>query len=142
MSSSSVPAQVLGPSRARQILVWTRRAVLLYAVCGAVYLYWRFDVQSLPREGDSPLLAFRPGAQLLIDRKHKDGRAGDVLLFRDELGRLLLGRVSAPPSPQTRAGVWLLADNPQVSLLDSRTLGPIARNHIVGRVVCALPGME
>lgn len=130
------------PSGARQILYWARRGVLLYALFGALYLNWRFDVQTLPREGLSPLMEYRPGCHLLIDRRRLEGREGEALLFRDDLGRLLIGRVAEAPAAETRPGIYLLADNPELALPDSRSLGPIAPQRIVGRVVCALPGLE
>ena len=127
---------------ARRALVWLRRGVLLYAVGGALYLNWRFDVIGLPGEGVSPLIAYRPGSKLLIDRRSLLGRHGEALLFRDDLGRLLLGRLEQAPPKEERPGLWLVADTVDLSLPDSRTLGPIDPLRVVGRVVCALPSFE
>ncbi len=119
-----------------------RRFVLLYAICAVLYLSWRFDLRTLPPEGVTPLIEFRPGSHLLIDQRGRAVHSGDALLFRDAQGRCLLARLVERPGPESRPGLWLLADNPGVALPDSTTLGPIAPEQVIGRVVCALPGME
>lgn len=123
-------------------LFWLRRGLLLYVACGLLYLGWRFEVQQLPSAGVSPLLDYRPGANLLIDLRRLGAQAGEALLFRDESGRLLLGRLAHKPADELRPGLWLLADDPQAALPDSRSLGPIPEQRVVGRVVCALPSFE
>ncbi|HTF87927.1 MAG TPA: S26 family signal peptidase [Planctomycetota bacterium] len=133
------PARTRAPTP-RRVLFWVRRGLWIYALCAVFYLFWRFDLQSLPRDAITPLLRFHPGARLLVDRRNLDAREGQALLFHDEQGRLLLGDVGRAPESETRPGLWLLADNPEVQGLDSRTLGPIAKERVVGRVVCALPG--
>ncbi len=132
----------LSPQRSRRVLIWVRRVVLLYVICAVLYLSWRFDLRTLPRTGVTPLLEFRPGSHLLIDQRGRAVQAGDALLFRDEQGRCLLARLAAKPGTEGRPGLWLVADNPELALPDSTTLGPIAPEQVVGRVVCALPGME
>ncbi len=132
----------LPPERARRVFVWVRRAVLLYAIGAVLYLSWRFDLKTLPRAGVTPLSEFRPGTRLLIDQRGRAAQPGDALLFRDAQGRCLLARLAAKPSAEGRPGLWLVADNPEIALPDSTSLGPIAPEKVVGRVVCALPGME
>lgn len=129
-------------SRQARVLLWARRAVFLYAALGALYLGWRFELMTLPAEGVSPLREYRPGTRLLVDRSHREGREGEALLYRDDLGRLLLGRLATTPSGETRSGLWLVTDAEGGELPDSRTLGPISPERVVGRVVCALPTME
>ena len=124
---STQPDAPRRPPTAARVLHWLRRGVLLYAALGALYLGWRFEVQTLPRAGVSPLLAFRPGAHLLIDLRRLEARPGEALLFRDDAGRLLLARLAQKPAAEQRAGLWLLADDaPTQQLPDSRSLGPIA----------------
>ncbi len=132
----------LSPQRSRRVLAWVRRGVVLYAICAVLYLSWRFDLRTLPREGVTPLLEFRPGTHLLIDQQSRAMHSGDALLFRDAQGRYLLARLAEKPNTEAKPGLWLLADNPGIALPDSTTLGPIAPEQVVGRVVCALPGME
>lgn len=147
-AEASASSSVWRPAR---LLFWARRLVLAYAAIGAGYLMWRFEVQTLPSGGVSPLVAYRPGAHLLVDTRARDGRVGDALLFHDELGRLLLGRVAerpsaadAPPgsSDPGSTGLWLLSDREDTELPDSRTLGAVPRERIAGRVVCAIPGFD
>ena len=126
----------------QRILFWVRRGLWIYAIFAVVYLAWRFDLQNLPADGVTPLLSFRPGAHLLVDRQDLDAREGNALLFHDDQGHLLLGRVGRAPDGETRPGLWILADNPDVVVPDSRTLGPIAKKQVVGRVLCAVPGLE
>jgi hypothetical protein len=103
---------------------------------------WRFEVQTLPRDGISPLLSLRPGAKVLVDRRELEAQIGEALLFRDEAGRLLLGRLAQKPAHEGRAGLWILSDGEASLLPDSRSLGPIAPERVEGRVVCALPGFD
>lgn len=142
MTTAPDSRAVSRPTAQARALFWLRRGVLLYALGGVLYLSWRFEVQTLPREGVSPLVAYRPGAHLLVDRRRLGAQPGEALLFRDDLGRLLLGRLAPMPAGETRAGLWLLADDEQAQLPDSRSLGPIAAERVVGRVVCALPSLE
>ena len=136
--SKSNPA----PQRARKVFVWVRRVVILYAIGAVLYLSWRFDLKTLPRKGVTPLLEYRPGTRLLIDQRGRAVQAGDALLFRDAQDRCLLARLGEKPVTELRPGLWLLADKHEVALPDSTTLGPIAPEQVIGRVVCALPGME
>lgn len=142
MSSPETRAAIRKPGAAARTLAWLRRALLLYAALAVIYLSWRFELQKLPSEGVSPLLEYRPGAHLLVDRRRLEAQPGEALLFRDESGRLLLARLGAKPAGEARPGLWLVADDPQARLPDSRSLGPIPPTRVVGRVVCALPLIE
>lgn len=142
MSTLETLATRARPSAQARALFWLRRGLLLYAACGLLYLGWRFELQKLPGEGISPLLDYRPGALLLIDRRKLAAQAGEALLFRDESGRLLLCRLAQKPVDESRPGLWVLADDPLAQLPDSRSLGPIPAERVVGRVVCALPSFE
>lgn len=142
MSQPQTQASKARPSAQARALFWLRRGLLLYVACGLLYLGWRFELQQLPRGGVSPLLDYRPGANLLVDRRKLAAQAGEALLFRDESGRLLLGRLAQKPIDESRPGLWVLADDPLAQLPDSRSLGPIPAERVVGRVVCALPSFE
>lgn len=131
--------------RSRKLLQWARRLILIYCLGALLYLTWRFEVQTLPAAGVSPLAAFRPGAHLLVDRGASGGAVGDALLYRDEQGRLLLGRLADRPVGEERPGLWLLSDGSGpdgVAFPDSRSLGPVAPERVEGRVVFAIPGFD
>ena len=114
-----------------------RRLVLAYALVALGYLLWRFDVQTLPAEGCSPLLGIRPGAHLLVDRRSRRFREGEILLFRDGTGRLLLARVAQAPPGVEASERWVLTDNPACPGEDSKTLGAVPLDRCVARVLFA-----
>lgn len=132
------------------LLLWARRALLVYAIGAAFYLQWRFDLQTLPADGISPLHDFSPGSRLLIDVRERSPRLGEAVLFRDDQGRILLARNEPPPDVDADRAAgwareekfWLSIDNQALDLPDSSDMGPIGAERIVGRVVCALPRFE
>lgn len=132
------------------LLMWVRRALLVYAIGGAFYLQWRFDLRTLPADGISPLHDFSPGSRLLIDTRERSPRIGEAVLFRDDQGRILLARSEVPPDVDAKLAAgwasegkyWLSIDNAALDLPDSSDMGPIGGERIVGRVVCALPRFE
>ena len=99
-------------------------------------------------EGRSMLRAYAPGDRLLVERltyRLREPRVGDAVVVRQPgtEGRLDLKRIAAAPgSTVTVRGAlvvlgyhdwYLLGDNLAEST-DSRTLGPVKRTDIVGRV--------
>jgi signal peptidase I len=98
--------------------------------------------------GRSMLRAYAPGDRLLVERlsyRLREPRVGDAVVVRQpgSDGRLDLKRIAAAPgSTVTVRGEpvvlgyhewYLLGDNLDEST-DSRTLGPVKRGDIVGRV--------
>jgi signal peptidase I len=99
-------------------------------------------------EGRSMLRAYAPGDRLLVERltyRLREPRVGDAVVLRQPGtdGRLDLKRIAAAPgSAVTVRGEpivlgyhdwYVLGDNLAESA-DSRTLGPVKRADIVGRV--------
>ncbi len=124
-----------------------RRACLALAVLLAGYLVLRFDVVELPEGARSPLYGIHPGDRLLVDRYRRLPATGEAVLYRGERGELLLGRATAPPqdlpAPAAQAigagALWILSECADVPAPDSRELGPIPPERVVGRVVLVLP---
>jgi len=124
--------------KTRRVLGIVRRLLLLYALVGIGYLVWRFEIETLPGKGCSPLLSLRPGAHLLIDGHPPELRPGDTVLFRDPAGRLLIARIGPrPESAGDGPGYWLETDNRACPGPDSRSLGLIPRERCQGRMLFA-----
>ncbi len=119
-----------------------RNLCLLVAALCVGYLAWRYDTQTIPVGGCSPLMRFGPGNRLLVDQRPRGLRVGDALLFRGE-GRLLLGaveRVRPDGAAPTRVdAVWMVGDNPQCPARDSGQLGWIDVGQVAGRVLMVWP---
>jgi hypothetical protein len=119
-----------------------RYLCFLAAGLGLGYIAWRFDTQTLPAGGCSPLMRYAPGNRLLVDRRPPRLEVGDALLFRAE-GQLLLGAVArvrpdgAPPDGVD--AVWIAGDNPQCPAHGSAELGWIDAHAVQGRVVMVWP---
>ena len=81
-------------------------------------------------EGDSMLPSLRPGDCLLV-RVGARVRAGDVVVARHPGSELLLVKRAAR---RVDDGWWLLSDNADVGLDDSRAFGAVPNSAVVGRV--------
>lgn len=123
-----------------------RFGVWALAAAGLGYLVWRFDTLNLPGGGGrcSPLLAFEPGARLIIDTRPTRFDEGSNLLFHaGESDTLLLGKVAPPPPTASQAvwdaveggALWIVTDRLDCPGRDSRELGAIPRSDIRGRIV-------
>ena len=124
--------------KARRVLGIVRRLLGLYALVAIGYLMWRFELETLPDEGCSPLLSLRPGAHLLVDVRPRELHEGDTVLFRDLTGRLLIARiVPRPDSAGDGPGFWLATDNRACPGPDSSSLGLIPRERCEGRMLFA-----
>lgn len=93
---------------------------------------WRYQLMRVRGSSMSP--TFRDGDVVLVDRHafyHCPPRPGDIVAARppDLQGKAIVKRITAVST----AGVTLIGDNPDDSL-DSRRLGPILFDRIVGRV--------
>jgi len=89
-------------------------------------------------DGESMTPSLRPGDCLLV-RAGARIRVGDVLLFRrPAIGlsahepRLLLVKRAVRRMP---TGWWVLSDNAELGLDDSRAFGAVSEADVVGRVV-------
>lgn len=111
-----------------------RRASLVFAVGGALYMWQRYEWMQLPAQGCSPLIALRPGSRLWVDRRPSDLGPGDVLFFTLADGAVGFARCSRTAGPN----LWLETDNRECPGQDSDELGWIARDRIHGRLVMAV----
>ncbi|MEM7309745.1 MAG: hypothetical protein AAF682_23925 [Planctomycetota bacterium] len=132
----------------RRNLILRRARIGLYVVAAAAVLYLslRFDVTGLPTEGCTPVRDIPPGSRLVVDLHASTLFEGDAVLFRAADDELLLGLVGVlpPTAPETfaeRVGageLWIVADNESCPARDSRALGPIPRDRVVGKVFLSL----
>ena len=81
-----------------------------------------------------------PGDRVVVDLRayrERSPEPGDVVLVRTADGAEIVKRVSGSNAGRRRPGeperVWVLGDNPDASL-DSREIGPVLRERIIGRV--------
>ncbi len=60
----------------------------------------------------------------------RDPSYGDVVVFThpERAGFWMVKRVAKPPSPIRQDQVWVLSDNPDATMADSRTLGPLLKS--------------
>ena len=122
-----------------------RRGVLVVAIVGLVYLYKRYELLGIPEGQCSPMLGIEPGMTLLLDRRPVDEHLylGDLVIYELPDGKVSYARISRPPGtePGTRrieAGFWLLGDNPDCPLPDSRSEGVFPLESISARVLFPL----
>ena len=122
----------------RRVLGIARKLLAIYALVGIGYLMWRFELETLPGAGSSPLLSLRAGSHLLVDRHPRELREGDTVLFRDPAGRLLIARIaSRPATAGDEPGYWLATDNEACPGPDSKSLGLIPPERCEGRMLFA-----
>jgi nickel-type superoxide dismutase maturation protease len=81
-------------------------------------------------DGDSMLPSLRPGDCLLV-RVGVKVRPGDVVVARHPMSNLLLVKRA---TGRVDGGWWLLSDNADVGLDDSRAFGAVPDSAVVGRV--------
>ncbi len=103
----------------------------LTALAVVLAALWRVGLQRVRVEGTSMMPALAHGDRLVVVRALRP-RVGDLVAFRDpvEPTRLLVKRVVA----LLPGGVEVRGDNRAASR-DSRTFGPVAPAHLVGRAV-------
>ena len=124
------------PARLLPIL---RRAALLLALAGGVYLFVRFDGRQLPPDSQSPLLRFNPGDHLVVDRYPGGLGLSDAVLFAGPDGRVHLAEVRELRAREGRREYWLGHDAPGSPAPDSERLGWIDEDWIRARVIMLWP---
>jgi hypothetical protein len=118
--------------RLRRIL---RRITLISAVLGAIYLWNRFEVITMPEDRCSPLLRLAPGNKLWVDRRPGGVAVGDVLFFTIPDGGLGIAEVERIDREGER--YWMAIDNPDCPVSDSDQFGWISREAVEGRMMMA-----
>ena len=126
--------------RARWVL-WIGALLVVF------YLMMRFESVRLPEGSCSPLRSLPAGSRLWIDRWPPAVGETDVVLFRDPGpdgdGALLLGRVESAPDSldadslrELESGaLWIVGDNSDCPLRDSRLFGPVERDAVEGKLI-------
>ncbi|MEO0652715.1 MAG: hypothetical protein AAFZ65_18725 [Planctomycetota bacterium] len=125
-----------------------RRATLLLALLGGLYVYLRIELMTLPIDGCSPLFGVDPGDRMLLDRRATDVDRNDAVLFEGPEGRMHLGRVvdapadlSAEARAQLDAGaLWVVVEQPDCPGLDSTSIGPVERERVRAEVLFFFDG--
>lgn len=92
------------------------------------------------------MIGLNPGDRLLYDARPSALHEGDVVLFRGPDEELLLGKLRDVPRSADlehhdavdAGALWIEGDAAGCPAIDSRSLGPIERASIVGRVLYSL----
>ena len=131
--------------RRKRLLRSLRLVVLVVAAVGFGYLYQRYELLGTSAQACSPVLGIEPGTKLLIDRRPVDEHLylGDLVVYRLATGEVTYGRITSPPGApvgtrRTDAGFWILGDNPDCPLPDSRSEGILPLDAIEARVLFPL----
>lgn len=119
--------------------------VLVLVVVG--YHVLRYDLLRLPDGYCSPIARFSPGDRLLVDRWTEAYQVDDPVLFRSLDDKMLLGVVrELPPSAPdemhlsvAEGALWIVTTAADCPGTDSRRLGPIHPDDMVGRIAMRLP---
>lgn len=138
----ALPSERLAQSTSRR-KQWLRRlrvGSIVIAVLGFWYLATRYQMVELPADRCSPVSAYQPGDQLLVDRKPPVLFVDDTVFFMTPDEALTMGRIVEPPGtpPGTTRldrGYWIIADGNDCDTPDSQSLGPIAAEALRGRVL-------
>ncbi len=79
--------------------------------------------------------ALIPGEEIVATGSRQPS-VGDVVVFpHPELANFwMVKRVAVPPTALGSNRLWVLSDNPEATLSDSRTMGPIEIEHVLTRV--------
>ena len=112
-----------------------RRLTLLLAAAGGLYLYTRFSLLAVPREGCTPVLRFAPGTTLLLDTRPRPLRPADEVLFRVDETTNSLGIVR---EVREDGALWIAIDASNCPAPSSEQLGWIPASRIAARVVFPL----
>jgi nickel-type superoxide dismutase maturation protease len=91
---------------------------------------WPLRLRAFVVDGDSMLPSLRPGDCLLV-RAGARVRVGDVVVARHPSSDLLLVKRAAR---RVEGGWWLLSDNADVGLDDSRAFGAVPDSAVIGKV--------
>ena len=114
-----------------------RIATLASAICGALYLGFRFDLVTLPAAGCSPVSKFAPGVTLLVDRWADDWGDGNSVFVEDGSGSGHLGSIRSHDSPDR----WVVtSDSEDCPTRYPAEENPIHANLILGRVLMGFGG--
>ena len=123
----------------RTLLKRCQRASWL--LCGAclVYLFLRFESLTLPAEGCSPLLRYRAGVSLLLDRWPGELHADEAVLFKGPDADLNLGLIESLREQEGRQQLWIVVDDPDCPGTSSADCGWLRAEDVSARVVFAWP---
>lgn len=123
----------------KRLMGLLRRVVMVLVLAGAGYLLVRFDGMRLALDSPSPLLRFSPGDSLLLDRYPQGIEVDDSVLYAGPDGRHHLGLILELRKVEGVTQFWLGHDAPDLVAPDSRTLGWVDGEWIVGRVIMVWP---
>ena len=139
------PMRLAISSNRRKILRYVRLGLVLFGLYALWDIQANFDFVRLPEEGCRPIAVYEPGVTLLVskDPSAEDLVLGDIVMFTLDSGQVSYGRLSTPPGLGAGelladSGYWILGDNPDCPVDDSVSLGAIAPDRIVGRVLFPL----
>jgi len=116
---------------------------VLGLICAFLLLGLEFVARPWIVVGDSMEPALRPGDRVLVDvwtYRQRPPRPPEIVVFRSGAGSAaMVKRVAGVVSTARGEGVslWLLGDNSRHSL-DSRVLGAVESERVIGRVVVRL----
>lgn len=141
----SRPKLLLISANRRKVLRLIRVGLIVFAFASIYYIRANFEFVKLPAESCTQISAFEPGVTLLVytSPKPEDLVLGDVVMFKLDSQTVTYGRLSSPPGTGpdelvAAGGYWILGDNPKCPVDDSLSLGAIAPERIVGRVLFPL----
>jgi signal peptidase I len=106
----------------------TLRAVAAAVLAAATLRLTRFEIA-----GESMTPALSPGDWVFAVKRPRRIRVGDVVVFEMHPGFEVAKRVAEAPAGID--GLWLLGDNPQAGSVDSRSLGLIAPDRVIARLL-------
>jgi signal peptidase I len=106
----------------------TLRAIGATVLAAVTLRLTRYEIAE---ESMTPALS--PGDWVFAVKRPRRIRVGDIVVFEMQPGFEVVKRVADPPAGTD--GLWLLGDNPEAGSVDSKSLGPIALDRVIARLV-------